>query len=84
MRAFDAMLVRRTMKAHHISQTRLAAALGFPGQSAISALLSGKRRVTVDEAAAIYALLGLDTAARPVATPCPVPAAHRLQQPHRR
>ena len=69
MRAFDAMLVRRTMKAHHISQARLAAALGFPGQSAVSALLSGKRRVTVDEAAAIYALLGLDTAARPVAAP---------------
>jgi SOS-response transcriptional repressor LexA len=60
MRAFDAMLVRQTMKARSISQARLAEMLGFTSQSAVSALLAGKRRVTVDEAAAIYALLGLD------------------------
>ena len=59
MRAFDATLVRHTMKARAISQAQLASALGFTSQSAVSALLAGKRRVTVDEAASIYALLGL-------------------------
>jgi SOS-response transcriptional repressor LexA len=63
MRAFDAKLVRRTMKSRAVSQARLASELGFASQSAVSALLAGKRRVTVDEAAAIYALLGLDDAA---------------------
>ena len=62
MRAFDAMLVRQTMKARSISQAQLARDLGFASQSAVSALLAGHRRVTVDEAAAIYALLGLDGA----------------------
>eukprot|EP01037_Dinobryon_pediforme_P005629 gene5629-5689_t len=65
MRAFDVQLVRQTMKARAVSQATLASALGFPGQSAVSALLAGKRRVTVDEAAAIYALLGLDDRAPP-------------------
>jgi SOS-response transcriptional repressor LexA len=73
MRAFDAMLVRRTMKASAISQARLAQELGFASQSAVSALLAGKRRVTVDEAVAIYALLGLDDAA--TAGDPPQPAA---------
>ncbi len=59
MRAFDAILVRQAMKARSISQSDLAHALGFTSQSAVSALLAGKRRVTVDEAAAIYDLLGL-------------------------
>jgi SOS-response transcriptional repressor LexA len=62
MRAFDAMLVRRTMKARALSQAQLARNLGLASQSAVSALLAGKRRVTVDEAAAIYAVLGLDSA----------------------
>lgn len=65
MRAFDVQLVRQAMKARAISQATLASALGFPSQSAVSALLAGKRRVTVDEAAAIYALLGLDDRAPP-------------------
>jgi SOS-response transcriptional repressor LexA len=69
MRAFDAMLVRQTMKARSISQAHMAEALGFTSQSAVSALLAGKRRVTVDEAAAIYALLGLEGGARAGATP---------------
>jgi SOS-response transcriptional repressor LexA len=71
MRAFDAMLVRQTMKARAISQTKLAQSLGFTSQSAVSALLSGKRRVTVEEAAAIYALLGLDAASRADSPPAP-------------
>ena len=66
MRAFDAMLVRKAMKMRAISQAQLARNLGFTSQSAVSALLAGKRRVTVDEAAAIYALLGLDQAAQAV------------------
>lgn len=66
MRAFDPGLVRQTMKQRGISQVMLAEALGFPGQSAISALLSGKRRVTVDEAAGIYRFLGLDSPASAV------------------
>jgi SOS-response transcriptional repressor LexA len=69
MRAFDAQLVRQTMKARAISQARLASALGFPSQSAVSALLAGKRRVTVDEAAAIYALLGLHDRVPPASAP---------------
>jgi SOS-response transcriptional repressor LexA len=60
MRAFDALLVRQTMKQQQISQAHLARALGLASQSAVSALLAGKRRVAVDEAAAIYRLLGLD------------------------
>ncbi len=76
MRAFDPVLVRKTMKARAISQTRLAEALGFASQSAVSALLAGKRRVTVDEAAAIYALLKLD-AVPPAAAP--EPASARLR-----
>jgi len=81
MRAFDAMLVRRTMKARSISQARLADALGFTSQSAVSALLAGKRRVTVDEAAAIYAMLGLDGAeqAASAAIPPAEPASARLR-----
>lgn len=62
MRSFDAQHVRQTMKAKGVSQAHLAEALGFTSQSAVSALLAGKRRVTVDEAAAIYAFLGLDRA----------------------
>lgn len=71
MRAFDTDLVRRTMKAKRVSQADLAAALGLAGQSAVSALLAGKRKVSVDEAAAIYALLDLDPPARerPAAVP---------------
>lgn len=73
MRAFDAMLVRQTMKARSISQAQLAHDLGFASQSAVSALLAGKRRVTVDEAAAIYAMLGLDAPGQGSETP-PFPA----------
>lgn len=75
MRAFDSDLVRRTMKARRVSQIQLAQALGLAGQSAVSALLAGKRKVGVDEAAAIYALLGLDApAAVPRAEiPAPLP-----------
>jgi SOS-response transcriptional repressor LexA len=78
MRAFDAMLVRRTMKARSISQADLARELGFASQSAVSALLAGKRRVTVDEAAAIYTLLGLDQAGQ--ATSATEPASVRLRE----
>ncbi len=79
MRAFDAVLVRQAMKARAISQTRLAEALGFASQSAVSALLAGKRRVTVEEAAAIYALLGLDQPAPGAATSPVPPATARLR-----
>ena len=77
MRAFDPDLVRRTMKAKKVSQADLAGALGLAGQSAVSALLAGKRKVSVDEAAAIYALLELDIPAREraVATPPVEPPA---------
>jgi SOS-response transcriptional repressor LexA len=78
MRAFDPLLVRRTMKALGISQARLAADLGFASQSAVSALLAGKRRVTVDEAAAVYALLGLDS---PVSATQAEPATAILRDP---
>jgi len=78
MRPFDVTLVRQMMKARRISQTSLATALGLPGQSAVSALLAGKRRVTVDEAAAIYALLGLD---RPSAEPPSAPPSARAGKP---
>ena len=71
MRAFDPVLVRQAMKAQAISQERLASELGFASQSAVSVLLAGKRRVTVEEAAAIYALLGLDGE----------PASARLREP---
>lgn len=80
MRAFDAMLVRQAMKARAISQAQLAKALDFASQSAVSALLAGKRRVTVDEAAAIYALLGLHTADRAAPFPGPEPASARLRE----
>ena len=85
MRAFDAILVRQTMKARTISQSELARALGFTSQSAVSALLAGKRRVTVDEAAAIYDLLGLSDAAQTTApTPFsqPEPASARFRETH--
>lgn len=78
MRAFDAMLVRKAMKARAISQAQLAQNLGFTSQSAVSALLAGKRRVTVDEAAAIYALLGLDQAG-PATSAAVQPASARLR-----
>ena len=83
MRAFDALLVRRTMKARALSQAQLAHALGFASQSAVSALLAGKRRVTVDEAAAIYRLLGLDSPDQGRADPALAaePASARLREP---
>ena len=74
MRAFDAVFVRQTMKAQQISQAHLARALGFASQSAVSALLAGKRRVAVEEAAAIYRLLGLDRPDQAGDTPSPDPA----------
>ena len=79
MRTFDVTLVRQTMKARAISQARLAGELGFASQSAISALLAGNRRVTVDEAAAIYRLLGLDRAGE-TASPVTEPASARLRE----
>ncbi len=80
MRAFDPTLVRQTMKTRAISQSDLARALNFPSQSAVSALLAGKRRVTVDEAAAIYDLLGLGTDRSNVYS-TPEPASARLRDP---
>ena len=85
MRAFDAGLVRQTMKARSISQSDLAQALGFTSQSAVSALLAGKRRVTVDEAAAIYDLLGLGGPAQAAPPSSPTfslsePASVRLRE----
>lgn len=82
--AFDTALVRQTMKQRSVNQADLARAIGFPGQSAVSALLSGKRRVMVDEAAAIYAFLGLDSA--PPADPARAgvprePSSARLREP---
>lgn len=58
MRAFDVEWVRQAMKAQRISQAALAEAVGLTAQSAVSAILAGKRRVTVDEAEAIYRVLG--------------------------
>lgn len=83
MRAFDALLVRRKMKARALSQAQLARDLGFASQSAVSALLAGKRRVTVDEAAAIYRLLDLDSPDRGRADPALAaePASARLREP---
>lgn len=68
---FNAALVRKTMKEMGISQAALARALGLPSQSAVSALLSGNRRVAVEEAGAIYAFLGIAPGTDASATPEP-------------
>lgn len=80
MRAFDTALVRQTMKRQAVSQADLARALGFASQSAVSALLAGKRRVRVEEAAAVYAFLGLDA---PPAQALPETASARMPAPFR-
>lgn len=58
-KAFDPDLVRARMQARGVSQAALARIAGLPTQSAMSNLLKGKRRVTVDEAQAIYQFLGI-------------------------
>lgn len=62
--AFDPELVRRTLKEKGISQTTLAAELGFTSQSAVSNILTTNpgqkpRKVSAQEAYDIYRYLGL-------------------------
>lgn len=59
-KAFDPDLVREKMKERKVSQTALAAVAGLPSQSAMSNILKGLRRVTAQEAAAIYSYLGIE------------------------
>ncbi len=56
---FDADLVRDLMKQRGVTQTGMAKIAGLPSQSAFSNILKGKRRVTAEEAAAIYTFLGI-------------------------
>ena len=57
--AFDLARVHSAMKEGGISQARLAQVIGLTSQSAMSNILKNKRRVTADEAARIYAFLGI-------------------------
>lgn len=57
--AFDADLVRDTMKVRGVTQTDMAKVMGLPSQSAFSNILKGGRRVTAQEAATAYRFLGL-------------------------
>lgn len=58
-KAFDAELVRETMKEKGVTQTAMARLLNLPSQSAFSNILTGKRRITADEAATVYSFLGI-------------------------
>jgi repressor LexA len=58
-KAFDIDLVLATMKAKGVTQTAMAKAMGLPSQSAFSNIISGKRRITADEAAIGYRFLGI-------------------------
>ncbi len=63
---FDIDRVRAAMAEQGVTQTRLAQVLGLTSQSAVSNILKGTRAVKADEAARIYALLGI---ASPLAPP---------------
>lgn len=57
--AFDPALVLATMKDKKVSQTGMARVMGLPSQSAFSNIVTGKRRVTAQEAKAAYDFLGI-------------------------
>lgn len=59
-KAFDPKLVRDVMRERKVSQAKLAAVARLPSQSAMSNILKGIRRVTAEEAAAIYKFLGIE------------------------
>lgn len=56
---FDIELVKEKMRSEGVSQAKLAAAIGLPSQSAISNILKGIRKVSVQEAEKIYTYLGI-------------------------
>ncbi len=56
---FDIERVKAAMAEQGVTQTQLAKALGLTSQSAMSNIFNGKRGVKVDEAARIYAYLGI-------------------------
>lgn len=56
---FDRELVRSMMSEKDITRDALAAAVGLTHASAVSKILSGERKVKVEEAARIYSHLGL-------------------------
>lgn len=58
-KAFDPDLVRAKMAERKVTQTAMADLLGLPSQSAFSNILTGKRRITADEAAKVYRFLGI-------------------------
>lgn len=58
-KAFDPDLVRAKMAERKVTQTAMAELLGLPSQSAFSNILTGKRRITADEAAKVYRFLGI-------------------------
>lgn len=63
--AFDVERVKAAMAENSVTQTQLAKAIGLTSQSAMSNILKGKREVKVDEAARIYAYLGIANASAP-------------------
>ncbi|CAB4140208.1 LexA SOS-response transcriptional repressors (RecA-mediated autopeptidases) [uncultured Caudovirales phage] len=69
---FDPALVRDRMKFYGISQAKMARDIGLPSQSAFSNILNGTRKVTVQEAAAIYRILGITFAPEPNVTAIPI------------
>lgn len=68
--AFDPELVKRAMKEQRVSQTDMAKVLNLPSQSAFSNILSGKRKVTAQEAYSAYQFLGISI--RPSARTVPI------------
>jgi SOS-response transcriptional repressor LexA len=70
--AFDPDLVRTTMKARGVSQALIAQRLRLTSQSAVSNMLKGIRRVTAQEARAIYEILGLPTTPTPNVLSVPI------------
>lgn len=58
-KAFDPQLVREKMAERRVSQTDMAKLLGLTSQSAFSNILTGKRRVTAEEAARAYRFLDI-------------------------
>ena len=57
--AFDPKLVAQAMKERKVTQTAMAMLMGLPSQSAFSNIMSGKRRVTAQEAKVAYDFLGI-------------------------
>lgn len=60
--AFDRDAVRAKMKELGFNQSDVAKVVGLPSQSAMSNILKGTRKVTVQEATIIYRFLGLNLA----------------------